>query len=86
MNVPLLPLGLFDDLHSFDPATMAWTLLSTADDARRPSARYNHGFTSAAGRLYVHGGSGEYGDARGSAQVRADWDPAIARAPEPEPN
>ena len=45
------------DLHSFDPATMTWTLLSAADDARRPSARAGHGFTSAGGLLYVHGGS-----------------------------
>ncbi len=45
-----------DDLHSFDPATMTWTLLSAANDTRRPSARSGHGFTSAGGLLYVHGG------------------------------
>ncbi len=45
-----------DDLHAFDLAAMAWTLLSAADDAPRPSARYGHGFTSMEGRLYVHGG------------------------------
>ncbi len=45
-----------DDLHSFDPATMTWTLLSAANDTRRPSARAEHGFTSAGGLLYVHGG------------------------------
>ncbi len=49
--------GLLDDLYSFDPATMTWTLLSAKNDTRRPSARYNHGFTSAGGLLYVHGGS-----------------------------
>ncbi len=49
--------GYLDDLHSFDPATMAWTLLSAAaDSAPAPSARYWHGFTSAGGKLYVHGG------------------------------
>jgi hypothetical protein len=53
---PLPSAGNFDDLHSFDPATMIWTLLSAADDASRPSARRSHGFTSAGGLLYVHGG------------------------------
>ena len=48
--------GYLGDLHSFDPATMTWTLLSAADDDRRPSARSGHGFTSAGGLLYVHGG------------------------------
>ena len=52
-----------NDLHSFDPATMTWTLLSPANDAGRPSARANHGFTSAGGRLYVHGGYGDAGEA-----------------------
>jgi hypothetical protein len=47
---------LLDDLHSFDPTNMTWTLLSAADDADRPSARNSHGFTSAGGLLYVHGG------------------------------
>ncbi len=41
---------------------MTWTLLSAADDARRPSARFWHGFTSAGGRLYVHGGYGYFSD------------------------
>ncbi len=66
---PTLSAGPLDDLHSFDPATMTWTLLSPANDAVRPSTRANHGFTSAAGRLYVHGGfgvddSGGYGEAK----------------------
>ena len=50
--------GFLGDLHSFDPANMTWTLLSAAHDAPRPSAREGHGFTSARGRLYVHGGYG----------------------------
>jgi hypothetical protein len=50
--------GLLDDLHSFDPATKAWTLLAAAAGSSfAPSARYMHGFTSLAGKLYVHGGS-----------------------------
>ncbi len=48
----------FDGLHAFDPATMRWTLLSAVLDAPRPSARYGHGFTSAGGKLFVHGGYG----------------------------
>jgi hypothetical protein len=52
------PTGFLDDLHAFDPATMTWTNLSAADDAGRPSARSYHGFTSARGLLYVHGGYG----------------------------
>ncbi len=56
------------DIHSFDPANMTWTRLSAADDASRPSARAGHGFTSAGGKLYVHGGvfitgSGRWGEA-----------------------
>ncbi len=51
--------NLDDDMHSFDPATMTWTLLSAANDTRRPSARCGHGFTSAGDLLYVHGGTSE---------------------------
>jgi hypothetical protein len=54
----------FDDLYSFDPGSMTWTLLLSADGTR-PAARYSHGFTSAGGKLYVHGGYGR----RGSVQV-----------------
>jgi hypothetical protein len=54
---------ILDDLHSFDPATMIWTLLSAANDTLLPSARSGHGFTSAGGRLYVHGGYSYQGDA-----------------------
>jgi hypothetical protein len=43
----------FNDLYSFDPATTTWTLLSAVDSA---PARCRHGFTSAGGKLYVHGG------------------------------
>jgi hypothetical protein len=50
--------GFLDDLHVFDPTTMNWTLLSAARDNSRPSARFGHGFASAGGKLYVHGGFG----------------------------
>ena len=35
---------------------MTWKLLSGAADSGRPPARFYHGFTSAGGKLYVHGG------------------------------
>ena len=41
------------------------------DDALRPPARLNHGFTSAGGLLYVHGGFGLL-DADGDANVYGD--------------
>ena len=46
---------------------MTWTLLSraAADDAGRPSPRANHGFASAGGLLYAHGGLGVNGEALG---------------------
>ncbi len=65
--LPPPPSAVLDDLHSFDPDTMTWTLLSDSvpvvDDASRPSARSGHGFTSAGGLLYVHGGLSFNGDA-----------------------
>ncbi len=57
----LSPADLLDDLYSFDPATMAWTLLSAAPNDGRPAARHGHGFTSAGGKLYLHGGKGKGG-------------------------
>ncbi len=50
------PSADYDDLFSFDPSTMVWARLSTAADDGRPSARSSHGFASAGGKLYVHGG------------------------------
>ncbi len=47
------------DLHSFDTATMTWTLLSAGGF---PFARSNHGFTSAGGKLYVHGGTSGFNE------------------------
>ena len=42
-----------DDLHSFHPVE-GWALLSQGSFL--PAARLSHGFTSAGGKLYVHGG------------------------------
>ncbi len=35
---------------------MSWIPLAAANNDSRPSARYDHGFTSAGDKLYVHGG------------------------------
>ena len=58
------------DLHVYDPAAMAWTDLSAASSGTPPSARYGHGFTSAGGKLYVHGGSDGSGEYCGSDEGR----------------
>ncbi len=47
--------GALDDLYSFDPGSRIWTLLA-ATSGQRPTPRFFHGFTSAGGALYVHGG------------------------------
>ena len=52
----------FQDLYAFDLFAMKCTRLSTDNDTQRPSARYRHGFTASAGRLYVYGGTGTPGD------------------------
>jgi hypothetical protein len=52
----LPPADYRNDLHSFDPANMTWSLLSAAAGSSGPAARWGHGFTSAGGKLYVHGG------------------------------
>jgi hypothetical protein len=40
---------------------MTWTQLA-ATAASRPSVRFGHGFTSAEGKLYVHGGANNAGN------------------------
>ena len=58
----LFPLaGIFQDLHVYDPADMAWTNISTVASGTPPSARYGHGFAWAGGKLYVHGGTDDSG-------------------------
>jgi hypothetical protein len=46
----------------YDPAAGAWTDLSAALSGTPPSLRTNNGFTSAGGKLYVHGGYGDGGE------------------------
>ncbi len=43
-------------MHVFEFMTMTWALLSAAKNDQ-PAARFKHGFTSAGGKLYMHGGS-----------------------------
>ncbi len=50
------------DLHVYDPATMAWTNLSTAASGTPPSGRESMGFAAAGGKLYVHGGFDDSGE------------------------
>ena len=48
------------DLYSFDPVAKVWTSLASEVRGLSPQARHSHGFTSAEGKIYVHGGV--YGD------------------------
>ena len=62
--------NLLSDLYAFDPIAVAWMDLSDAGSGIPPTARDSHGFTSAGGELYVHGGygltsSGYYDDQEG---------------------
>jgi hypothetical protein len=64
---------------------MTWTLLLAAEgSADPPAARADHGFTSAGGRLFVHGGKRmvtgyEYGNAfllfRDNGEYELDVEP-----------
>jgi hypothetical protein len=52
-----------NDFHVYNPASMTWFDLSSHALGTPPTARHGHGFTSAGGKLYVHGGydgSGEH--------------------------
>jgi hypothetical protein len=58
------PTGILADLFVFDPSMLTWTELTGAVHGTPPSARVGHGFTSAGGRLYVHGGLAGNGECR----------------------
>ncbi len=45
-----------NDFHVYNPVTMTWFDLSGHVLGIPPTARFMHGFTSAEGKLYVHGG------------------------------
>jgi hypothetical protein len=49
--------GYLQDLHVYDPTIGAWTDLSAPASSTPPPARFDHGFTSAGGKLYVLGGA-----------------------------
>ncbi len=54
--------GPLDDLLMFNPKTSKWTNITAVGSGQTsPSPRSYHGFTSAGGKLYVHGGSGRNG-------------------------
>lgn len=57
-----------NDLHVYDPFTKSWTDLSSPASGIPPSPRDSHGFTAAAGKLYVHGG--EVGNGEGPERVQ----------------
>jgi hypothetical protein len=61
---------VFQDLHAYDPATMAWTDLSAPTIGTPPIARCYHGFTSVEGKLYVHGGY-KYGERPSGGELGA---------------
>ena len=63
------PTGDLQDLLVYDPAAMAWTDLSASASGTPPSSRQSHGFTSAGGGLYVHGGLGDTGECRGGGAL-----------------
>jgi hypothetical protein len=66
--------GGLSDLHVYDPAAEAWTDISAALSGTPPSPRRGHGFTSAGGKLYVHGGWD------GSGEGRAGWAEGVGMA------
>ena len=47
-----------NDFHVYSPAYMTWFDLSSHAYGTPPTARAGHGFASAGGKLYVHGGRG----------------------------
>ena len=54
--MPLSLAGPLNDLFSYDPAAMTWTDLSVAVAGNPPTPRFDQGFESAGGKLYVFGG------------------------------
>lgn len=59
----------FNDLVEFDQLTMSWTDLSSQIRGTHPSERYNHGFTSADGVLYLFGGLNDGGRNTGTCGI-----------------
>ena len=55
----LVAAGSNNDFRVYNPASMTWFDLSGHALGTPPTARFGHGFTSAGGKLYVHGGYSE---------------------------
>ena len=53
--------GTLNDLYVFDLSNSNWTDLTQSIVGDIPSARYGHGFASAGGKIYLHGGSSSPG-------------------------
>ena len=54
--------GYLKDLHVYDPVAMTWEEISVVVYGTPPSPRGKHGFASAGGKLYVHGGQDDNGN------------------------
>ena len=52
--------NLLQDFYVFNTATFMWINLTAATGAA-PSPRAGHGLVAAEGRIYIHGGFGQYG-------------------------
>ena len=49
--------GLEGSLFLFDPVSMMWTDLRSANaPGNAPGPRHSHGFCAACGKLFIHGG------------------------------
>lgn len=61
---------LAQDLHAFDPSSVAWIDLSSPASGQPPSARQSFGFTSVSGKLYVYGGVNGDGGKEGEGRLQ----------------
>jgi hypothetical protein len=57
----------------YNPATMTWFDLSGNALGTPPTPRYGHGFTSARGKLYVHGGYSGTGKLSGQEHLKFNF-------------
>ena len=54
-------LGGSNELFVFEPVTLTWKYIATAENDTAPSPRFGHGFASAGGLVYVLGGASSSG-------------------------
>jgi N-acetylneuraminic acid mutarotase len=74
---------LSNDFHVYNPATMTWFDLSSHALGTPPTARFQHGFTSAGGKLYVHGGYGINADGNEGDGCSLSFSPSLPLSPPP---